>query len=67
MKKLFESFSVGHKIARLKNKFKGQEAEDILALLTAVVDIVVAIVKNHLGLFDFFDVFSLSQDLMTIG
>ena len=40
---------------------------DILALLTAVVDIVVAIVKIHLGLFDFLDVFSLSQDLMTIG
>ena len=67
MKNFLKICEVGHKIARLRKKLKGQENVDILGLLTAVVDIVVAIVKIHLGLFDILDVFSVSHDFMTIG
>ena len=67
MKKLFDGFQVGQSYGRPRKKLKGQEAEDILALFIAVVDIVVAIVKSHFGLFDILDVFSVSQDFMTIG
>ena len=67
MSNILKFCEVGHKIARLRKKLKGQETEDVLAFFTAIFDLVVAIAKIHFGLFDILDVFSVSQDFMTIG
>ena len=58
---------VGHKIARLIDKVKGQSFEEPAKCIIAIMDLSSIAIKLYFGIpIDYVDIFNASQDVMSI-